>query len=115
MVKYMRKILIIIIVLLSSGCGKKLTCTYKESYEDIKINNRIVFNLKNNTYSQVDTMVFKTSEEAEDYFKDIEEYISEYNLTLKNNKIISNLDGNIEGKTKKELKNQYESYEYTCK
>ena len=99
-----------------SGCGKKLICTYKINYEDIKIDNKIVFNLKNNTYSEKDVMVFKSEEEASDYFKDIKDYVEEYNLALDKNQIISSVNGKLENKKqKKELKTQYESYDYKCK
>lgn len=99
-----------------AGCGKKLTCTYKENYEDIKINNKITFNFKDNTYKETDTMVFNSVDEAKDYFKDIEDYIEEYNLVLNDNKIVSELNGDIEeNKNKKELKKTYESYDYKCK
>lgn len=97
-----------------AGCGKKLTCTYKENYEDIKISNRIVFNFKDNTYKEKDIMVFKDSNQALDYFKDIEDYIEEYNLTLDKNKIISDMDGEI-NESKKSVKGKYEGYDYKCK
>ena len=112
----MKKIILLFLVLMCCGCGKKLSCTYKETYEDIEINNKIVFNLKDNTYSEKDMMVFKDDDEARDYFKDIEDYVEEYNLTLDKNKIISNMNGELESnKNKKDLKKQYESYDYKCK
>ena len=61
-------------------------------------------------------MVFKTSDDAKEYFKDVEDYIEEYNLVLNDNKIISELSGKLEDKkSKRELKKQYQSYDYTCK
>ena len=112
----MKKIIILIIALICSGCGKKLTCTYKENYEDIKINNKIVFNFKNNTYNEIDVMTFNDEESALKYFNEIEDYIEEYNLSLEGNKIISELSDSIKlDATKKEIKNQYEAYDYTCK
>ena len=103
-------------MLLTVGCGNKLKCSYKETFDDIKIDNSITFNLKNNTYESKDIMVFKTSVEAKEYFKDVEDYIEEYNLVLNDNKIISELSGKLDSnKTKKELKKQYQSYDYTCK
>ena len=59
-------------------------------------------------------MVFKNSDEASDYFNDISDYIEEYNLILNDNKIISNLSGEISG-DKKELKEKYESYDFKCR
>jgi disulfide oxidoreductase YuzD len=112
----MKKIILLLLVFICSGCGKKLTCTYKEDFEDIKINNKIVFNFNNNTYKETDIMVFNDEESAEKYFNDIEEYIELYNLVLDKNKIISDMDGDIKlNGTKKELKKQYESYDYKCK
>ena len=112
----MRKIILILVMLLTVGCGNKLKCSYKETFDDIKIDNSITFNLKNNTYESKDIMVFKTSVEAKEYFKDVEDYIEEYNLVLNDNKIISELSGKLDSnKTKKELKKQYQSYDYTCK
>ena len=112
----MKKIILILVMILTTGCGNKLKCNYKETFDDIKIDNSITFNLKTNTYESKDIMVFKTSVEAKEYFKDVEEYIEEYNLVLNDNKIISELSGKLDSnKSKKELKNQYQSYDYTCK
>lgn len=112
----MKKIILLGIFLLCVGCGKKLTCTYKEEYEDISINNKIIFNFKDNTYNQEDIMVFKDFDSASSYFKDIEDYKEEYNLVLEQNKIISKLNGKIKlDATKDEIKEQYESYDYKCK
>lgn len=112
----MKKIILVIVLLLVCGCSKKLTCTYNQDYEDIKINNKVVFNLNDKTYYQEDIMVFNDGESASEYYKDIEEYIDEYNLVLEQNKIISKLDGIIEeDKTKEQLKEKYEGYDYKCK
>ena len=110
----MKKIILILLAVLCSGCGKKLTCTYKENYEDVKIDNTIVFNFKDNTYEETDIMVFKNSEEASEYFQDIKDYIEEFNLVLNDNKIISVLSGNINN-NKNAIKEKYESYDFTCK
>lgn len=110
----MKKIIILIIALICSGCGKKLTCTYKENYEDIKINNKIVFNFKDNTYKEEDIMVFIDSDKAEEYFNDILDYVDMYNLELMDNKIVSKLNGDI-SESKKEIKKKYESYDFKCK
>ena len=112
----MKKIILVLMVILCSGCGKKLTCTYKENYDDVKIRNEITFNLKNYTYKEKDMMIFKNEEDASKYFKDIEEYIEQYNLKLNKNKIISNISDKMTSKkSKKELKKQYEGYNYKCK
>ena len=111
----MKKILLIVFLLLC-GCSNKLSCTYEEDYEDIQIRNKIVFNFKDNTYEQKDTMVFEDNESASNYFQDIEDYVDEYNLILEKNKIISELSGEIKlDATQKEIKEQYESYDYKCK
>ena len=88
----MKKIILLLVLLLVCGCSKKLTCTYEEEYEDVIINNKIVFNFKDDTYKQEDVMVFNDEDSAADYFKDVEEYVDEYNLILEKNKIISQLD-----------------------
>lgn len=112
----MKKIILLLVLLLACGCSKKLTCTYEQKYEDISINNKIVFNFKDNTYKQEDVMVFKDNESASDYFNDIDALVEEYNLVLEQNKIISELDGKINLKgTKEEIKEQYEDYNYVCK
>ena len=103
-------------MLLVCGCSKKLTCTYEIDYEDVKISNKIYFNFKNNTYEQKDVMEFLDNESASNYYKDVEEYKDEYNLVLKKNKIISELNGKIKlDATKEEIKEQNESYDYKCK
>ena len=113
----MKKILLLLVpLILFCGCSNKLTCYYKETYEDVKIKNKITFNFKDKTYKQVDTMTFATKEAAENYFKDIEDYIEEYNLVLNDKKIISEIEDEIKlNGTIKEIKEQYESYDYTCK
>ena len=112
----MKKILIIFILFLVCGCKNKLTCTYEENYNDIKIKNKIIFNFKDNTYKQTDIMIFKTEEDADKYFSEIKEYIELYNLTLEKNKIISIIEDEIKLKgSRKELKKEYESYDYSCK
>lgn len=106
----------LVVLLLVCGCSKKLTCTYELEYEDVEINNKITFNFKDNTYEQKDVMIFTDNDSAADYFKDVEDYIEEYNLVLEKNKIISELNGEIKlDATRDELKKQYESYDYKCK
>jgi len=113
----MKKILLILVVFLCvCGCGNKLTCTYEEKYEDVKIKNKITFNFKNNTYKQIDKMIFTKEEDAKEYFKDVEEYIEEYNLKLNDKTIVSEIQDEIKlDANKKEIKEQYESYDYKCK
>lgn len=112
----MKKIILLVLLLFVCGCSKKITCTYKFEYEDVKINNKIIFNLKDNTYKQKDIMIFIDEESAVNYFNDIEDYIEQYNLVLEKNKIISELSGEIPSKeTKKEIKERYESNDYKCK
>lgn len=109
-------ILLLVVVLLVCGCSNKLTCTYELEYDDIQIENKIVFNLKDSTYKEKDVMIFEDEESASEYFNDIQDYIEEYNLILEKNKIISELDGEMEEEmTKKELKEKYESYDYKCR
>lgn len=112
----MKKILLIIVLCFClCGCSKKLTCTYKENYEDIKIENKMVFNFKDNTYKQIDKMIFEDETAAKEYYEDVSDYIEEYNLVLNENSIISELENTFENKSKEEIKKQYEGYDYTCK
>ena len=113
----MKKILLCLLVMFClCGCGKKLTCTYEEDYEDIQIRNKMVFNFKDNTYQQIDKMIFEDDTSANDYFEDVSDYIDEYNLVLDGNVIVSELEDSFSTeKTKKEIKEQYESYDYECK
>ena len=112
----MKKIVLLVLFLLACGCSKKLTCTYEQEYEDIKVSNKIVLNFKDNTYEQKDIMSFEDEDSAKEYFKDVEEFVDEYNLVLEKNKIISELSGEIKlDSTKEEIKKQYESYDYKCK
>ena len=61
-------------------------------------------------------MIFKTNKDAENYFKDIEEYKDDYNLVLDNKKIISEVNDDLKlNGSIKEIKEQYESYGYKCK
>lgn len=111
----MKKIIVLLVFFLC-GCSKKLVCTYKVDYEDIKINNKIEFNLKDNTYKEIDKMIFEDEDEALEYFEDIEEYVEDYNLRLEDNVIISEIeDAYSTDKTKKDLKEQYEGYDYKCR
>ena len=112
----MKKIVLLAVLLLACGCSKKLTCTYELEYEDIKVNNEITFNFKEDTYKQKDIMIFNDNDSAKEYFKDVEEFVDEYNLVLQKNKIISELSGEIKlDATEEEIKEQYESYDYKCK
>ncbi|MBQ9072133.1 MAG: hypothetical protein IJY25_03140 [Bacilli bacterium] len=113
----MKRILLCLLFLFCvCGCGKKLTCTYEEDYEDIQIRNKMVFNFKDNTYQQIDKMIFQNEESAEDYFEDVSDYIEEYNLVLNDNIIVSELEDSFgDEKSKKEIKEQYESYDYECR
>lgn len=112
----MKKILLISLLLLC-GCSKnKLTCNYEVTYEDIEIKNKIVFNFKEDTYKQIDEMVFKDSISASKYYQEIEEYKDEYNLKLEDNMIISELIDVIKlDGDKDKIKEQYEGYDYTCR
>lgn len=113
----MKKILFSLsVLLLLCGCSSRLVCTYKETYDDIKIKNKITFDFKNKEYTQVDTMTFKSKDDAQKYYDDIEEYKEEYNLVLKNNKIVSEIEDKLSlTGNKKEIKMQYESYGYKCR
>lgn len=112
----MKKILLILVFLCVCGCGNKLTCTYEENYEDVKIKNKITFNFKDNTYKQIDKMIFEDEDAAKNYFKDVEDYVEEYNLKLNGKTIVSELSDEIKlNADKKEIKKQYESYDYKCK
>lgn len=96
--------------------SEKLKCEYKVDYDDINIVNSIEFNFKSNTYKQIDKMIFKNEEVAKQYFKDIEDYIDEYNLRLEGKSIISEIDESMDKNAKKkDLKKKYESYGYACK
>ncbi len=99
-----------------SGCGNKLSCTYEKNYDDVKIKNKIEFNFKDNTYKEIDKMIFKDSKTASDYFKDVIEYVEEYNLRLEDNIIVSDIKDEIKfNGDKNKIKKQYESYDYKCK
>lgn len=112
----MKKIVLLFLLLTLCGCSKKLECSYSEDYEDIKIRNKIIFNYKDNTYNEIDKMIFNDEKSAKEYFEDIEEYKKEYNLKLDKNIITSNLTGDIKiDKDKKSTKEKYQSYGYKCK
>ena len=113
----MKKIVLLYLCLIFvCGCGNKLTCTHNDSYDDIKIKNKIEFDFKSETYKQIDKMIFSDNVTASEYFDDIKEYVDEYNLKLENNTIISVIEDKIKlNATKKEIKKQYEDYDYICK
>jgi len=111
----MKKISLLILLFLC-GCSNKLSCTYKTNYEDIKIDNKIVFNFEEDIYEQVDKMIFEDSISASKYYSDIEDYKDEYNLKLEDNIIISEIKDEIKlDGDKNKIKEQYESYDYECK
>ena len=96
--------------------NNKLNCEYKVDYDDIKIVNTISFNFKDNTYKQIDKMTFDNESSAASYFNDLSDYIDLYNLSLVGKSIISEIDENIDSDTnRKEMKEKYESYHYTCR
>jgi len=111
----MKKLILLSIVFLC-GCSNKLTCNYQTKYEDIKIKNRIVFNFESDTFKQIDKMIFDDSISASNYYSEIEEYKDEYNLTLVDNTIISEIEDVIKlDGDKDKIKKQYESYDYKCR
>ena len=112
----MKKILLISVLLLCGCSNNKLTCNYETMYEDIEIKNKIVFNFKQETYEQIDKMIFEDSVSASNYYKEIEEYKDEYNLRLEENIIISEIVDEIKlDGDKEDIKEQYESYDYKCR
>ena len=113
----MKKILLVLLILFICGCSKnKLTCNYETMYEDIEIKNKIVFNFKDDSYEQIDKMIFEDSVSASKYYNEIEEYKDEYNLRLEDNIIISEIVDEIKlDGDKEDIKEQYESYDYKCK
>ena len=111
----MKKTLLLTLLFLC-GCSNKLTCSYETVYEDIEIKNKIVFNFEDETYKQIDKMIFDDSISASKYYNEIEEYKDEYNLKLEDNIIISEITDIIKlDGDKKKIKEQYESYDYKCK
>lgn len=111
----MKKILLLSFIFLC-GCSNKLTCTYETNYEDIEIVNKIIFDFNEETYQQIDKMIFSDSISASSYFKEIEDYKEEYNLVLEDNEIISEIEDIIKlDGDKKKIKEQYESYDYKCR
>ena len=111
----MKKMTLIFFLFLC-GCSNKLTCTYKTEYEDIKINNKIIFNFETDSLEQIDKMIFEDTISASKYYSEIEEYKDEYNLKLEDNIIISELTDKIKlDGNKEKIKEQYESYNYKCK
>lgn len=108
----MKKI-IIILMLLVCGCSNKLVCEYENYYEDIKISNKIEFDFNKNKYTEINKMIFKDNVTASLYYKEISDYKDEFNLKLVDNKIVSKLEDNF-SETKKELKERYKGYDYTC-
>ncbi len=118
----MRKMLICCFIFMVLLCitfkvkNNKLNCEYKVDYDDIKIVNTISFNFKDNTYKQIDKMTFDSESSASSYFNDLSDYIDLYNLSLVGKSIISEIDENIDSDTnRKEMKEKYESYHYTCR
>jgi len=61
-------------------------------------------------------MIFDDSISASNYYSEIEEYKDEYNLTLVDNTIISEIEDVIKlDGDKDKIKKQYESYKYKCR
>ena len=112
----LKKVITIIFALIVCGCKNKMICIHEEKYDNIKIINKAIFNFKSNNYKTIDTMIFESEKEAQDYFNDIRDYEKEYNLILNENQIVSELNYDIDKKdTKRTLKQKYEAYDYKCK
>lgn len=112
----MKKLLLISILLLCGCSNNKLTCNYETEFEDIEIKNKIVFDFEEETYKQIDKMIFEDSISANNYYKEIEEYKEQYNLKIEDNIIISEIVDEIKlDGDKEDIKEQYESYDYKCK
>ena len=112
----MKKIVLVLLIVFLCGCSNKLTCTYEEKYEDVKIKYKIVFDFKKNEYTSIDKMIFKDNNKASDYYEEIKEYKNEYNLSLDNKVITSRMSDTIKlDGDKNKIKEQYEGYDYKCK
>lgn len=117
----MKKILLILGVMLLTGCGNKVTCVMNSEEELYKTEQKIVFEFGKNdkvTNATVNhIMIFKTEEEAKNYFSVLEAFEQEYEIKLNKNKIEMNSEKNYEefDGNKDELKKEFENNGYKCK
>lgn len=122
----MKKIFLLLIVLVTiTGCRKKeVSCIYKsEEQEDAKSYMRVNLTSKNDVVVEEQLYAvykFKTSEEAEKRYGDIEKILeqdSTVKLTQRENNIIAEGVKDV-SESKNDLKSKVEYYEqlgYTCK
>ena len=115
-------ILILMLLLLVTGCKKNLTCTLNTKEDGYKTETKVVYNKnKNGTLDNVtvtSTMTFDSEELAKNWFNVLKS-INESNSEIKQekNKIIVKNVQDYSNSTEKidEIKKQMESDGYTCK
>jgi len=119
-----KKILWLIpICLITSGCffsNKKLTCSIKETYDDVKTEITIVTLFKKGkavSSSGKAIMTFENEEKAKEYYDAIEE--EKDSMTLDGNKLIAiteqKFDKESESKDRNETIVYFENSGYKCK
>lgn len=117
----MKKILLVLGVMLLTGCGNKVTCVINTDEEFYKTEQKIVFEVGKNdkvTNAIVNhTMIFETEEEAENYFGVLETFEEDYEIKLNKNKIEMSSSKNYEefDGDKNKLKKEFEDNGYKCK
>lgn len=108
----MKIIILILLILISSGCSNELTCTLKGEFDT-----KVIINYNNKVKSINSNLIFKTNEEAENYC--ILLTLSENSLDfecIKNKIIISDYKEYMQIKSDnlKDIKEQLISQGFVC-
>lgn len=117
----MKKIFLVLIILMATGCKNKLTCTLETVEDDYSTKEKIVFNFENKEKAfeaSVDhIMTFKNEETAKLYLNIFEALDEGYEISLEGNKINIKSFKNYEqyGTNRDELKKELELNGYLCK
>ena len=117
----MKKILLVLSVMLLTGCGNKLVCNLETSEENYESKQKITFKFdssdKVNDVTVDYTMIFEDEETAKTYKNVFETLDDNYEINLEKNEIniISTKNYDQYKENKEELKKQFENNGYSCK
>ena len=114
----MKKIFMVFILLIVTGCGNKLICTLETTEEDYSTKEKLIFEEKEKKFeaSVEYIMTFKDEETANSYLNIIEIIDESYEINLTDNRINIKTFKSFEqyGNDRNELKKELEQNGYLC-
>lgn len=115
-----KNILLIMLILLLTGCKNELVCTLNKEEENYLSEQNIIFTVEDGIVSKAITnyiMTFEDEKTAETYLNVFKSINKDYDITLNENKLEIKMEKNYEeyNQTKEEVKQDFEKNGYSCK